>query len=492
MKPMGGNKKQLSIIKAKTINGISTLLIREASMKVISFFGQFFLIRLLFPSYFGLFAILVFIESTGELFTDIGFSQAIIQKKKQLEQFELSSIFWTRLLLSFFIFLMVFFLSPFIIPLFFHGINQGVLMLRVLSVIMLLKPYRTTITAILERNLTYNLISIMDLFGIILYYSVSITFALLGFNAWSFVIATVVKEAGETLMSIYFTKWRPDFSSSFQSIKRILSFGSYIQIGAIFSYFNQSTIPIIAGKFSGLQSVGFLNFGVNVMLPATVIVDNFGRVAFASFSKFQNDIKLLERSVEKSISMLNIIFFLFLVLMLGFSKDIVYFLFTDKWLPAVPALYWFVAGVYFFGWNVAVANMFMALGKSKEMFYTGLFSVLLQWIVSISLIFFVGFVSVAIGFFVGVVITFLGYKYFLLKNNFLVNFWNSYKLTSLTLVITLIFTYTLTNLHVHTFLWLFIKIILTILVYLIVSLLFIKKDLMQIIGMLFSFLKGRN
>jgi len=56
------------ILKANIIQGFSTLIVREFFIKIFSLVGQIFLARLLIPSDFGVYVIIVFIISLFGLF----------------------------------------------------------------------------------------------------------------------------------------------------------------------------------------------------------------------------------------------------------------------------------------------------------------------------------------------------------------------------------------------------------------------------------------
>src|SRR5438045_5753919 len=97
------SEKKISELKQKTIKSTIQLISREVLMKIIAIVGQLFLIRLLDPASFGVFAILSFILATAEIFSDIGLNLAIIQQKQQPTSAQFSTIFFNKLLLIIFI-----------------------------------------------------------------------------------------------------------------------------------------------------------------------------------------------------------------------------------------------------------------------------------------------------------------------------------------------------------------------------------------------------
>src|SRR5437762_12531867 len=91
-------EQQTNIIslKSKMAPGFSTLLVRELLLKICAFSGQLILARILSPDDFGFYAIIIFIINLFGLFSDIGLSSALIQKKQPLADIELATIFFIK------------------------------------------------------------------------------------------------------------------------------------------------------------------------------------------------------------------------------------------------------------------------------------------------------------------------------------------------------------------------------------------------------------
>lgn len=489
---MKTSQKDISDLKNKTLRGMSTLIIRESIMKLFAIGGQFILIRLLIPEYFGIFAILTFIENTAEIFTDVGLGQAIIQKKTIVTNRELSSIFQIRMLLSILIFIIYFIVSPYLLFFFIKGNTQFIFMVRILGIIMLIKPYRLTLSSILERNLLYSTISFIDLSGIFVYYIVAIVFAFLHLGVWSFIFAVVIKELLEVSIMIFVKKWLPEFSFDLNSIKGILHFGKYLQAGAISNYLIESGSPVLAGKLTGIQSVGFLNFSANIATLPNVLIENFGRVAFAGFSRLQNNLPLITSTVEKSIVLLNIIVFLFIVLVFGFSKEAISYVFTNNWNPAIPALYWLTAGAFFYGANVTTGHALLAIGKSKIIFYISFFPIIVQWISPLILISHFGFTAIAAGVFLSDVVIFILSLLLLYKSNIFINFRHTFLRTSTVLILCLVFSFFINTFISGSFVLFMIKVFVTMVFYIFLLTIFLKKEFYQLISFSLIAVKRRS
>ena len=84
-------------IKSKTTKGITWSAAEKAGNQILTFLVSVILIRLLSPEAFGLVAAATAIFSFFALFTNYGFTAAIVQRK-DLENEHLDSAFWISLL----------------------------------------------------------------------------------------------------------------------------------------------------------------------------------------------------------------------------------------------------------------------------------------------------------------------------------------------------------------------------------------------------------
>lgn len=380
------------------VYGFGTLIIREFFLKLISLLGQIFLARLLIPSDFGIYAIIVFVISFFSLFTDIGLSLAIIQKNEDVTQEELSGVFAVKMGLTIALVLVVWLCAPFT-KLFYPSFNDAnIFMVRIFSLTLLTTSLRAVPVALLERNLKYQVISMLDVYGVFVYYVSALGGALLHLGVWSFIYGTLAKEIAETIILYYFYPFLPRFSFSLAHLKKMIKFGIYIQGNALVNVLNNSLTPVIGGRMSGPYAVGLLDFAFNIASLPIIIAQNFGRVAFAGYARIQNEEKVLFQTLCQSISMLAIILYIFPVLLLGLGNEIVPVVFSAKWVPALPALYWYSVSAFLLPIIASLGQGILVIGKSKEIFWTSLATILCGWIAAIIFIKVFGFVGIAMTF----------------------------------------------------------------------------------------------
>ena len=105
--------------------------------------GDIYLRRRLEPADFGLFAIIQFALAFFAYFGDAGLGGALIQKKDEPTQAELSSVWVLQLLLTLIVLIVVWWSAPLIVSFWPDMKKEGVWVLRALSIDLLLTGMRS-------------------------------------------------------------------------------------------------------------------------------------------------------------------------------------------------------------------------------------------------------------------------------------------------------------------------------------------------------------
>lgn len=478
-----------SLLRDNVIQSFGTLIIREFFLKIFSIAGQIFLARLLIPSDFGIYAIIIFAIGFFSLFSDIGLSLAIIQSKKEPTHLELSSAFNLKILLSLTLIVLVWIIAP-LFKLFYPSFTDiNVFMLRLFSITILLTSIRTIPIALLERKIKYNLISLLDVVGVAVFYAVALTGAFINLGAWCFIIGAIAKEIVETIILYIIQPFFPALTLTKKSIKKMIKFGIYIQGNGLVNILRTSITPLVGGRMSGTYNVGLLDFAFNITSLPEIVSVNFGRVAFAGFSRIQGQKEVLLRSINKSISMLSIILFLFPILIFSFGTQLIPFVFSDKWNSALPAIYWYSAGIFFLPAIASLGQGILAIGKSKEIFFGSFISAILGLPIAFLLVREFGFVGIAITYFIISLFFFLWYIYVFKKSGFDLHVFSVMSSKFIPVILVLLINIYLNNIMLHSIYFSISKIILSTILYIIFMLFFVKKDTIELFRLFKNLIK---
>jgi len=478
--------KDKDVLKASIMKGFGTLVVREFFLKVLSFIGQIFLARLLIPSDFGIYVIITFIIGFFSLFSDVGLPLAIIQKKEEPTKTELSEAFMLKVLLSLGLILLILIFAP-LTKLFYTTFNDSnILMLRVLSLTLLLASFRDIPISLLERKIKYNLISKLDILGVSIYYLVALTGAFLHFGVWSFIAGAMMKEIVETAVLYAIVPFIPYVSVTFKNIKQLLKFGIYMQGNGLIYLLTSSIVPVIGGRIGGPYGAGILDFSYSIVLVAVTVATNFSRVAFTGYSRISAQRKLLTNSISKSVSMLSIVIYFFPVTIFSFGSVLIPLIFSVRWIPALPSLYWYSAGTFFLPLLASLGQASLAIGKSKEVFWGSLLTGISGWILALLFVHFFGIVSIAATYFLTCFFFSLIFSYILKKDGFKLSIISVLMPKLIAVLFTFLFSFSLNFLLPQGLFPTISKLALSLIAYLIFMFLFARKDTKELLSFILS------
>lgn len=459
------NSAKVSKVKQKTITGTFHLISREIGMKAMAIVGQLVLVRLLAPDLFGLFAILSFILSTVETFTDIGLSLTLIQNKKAPNQKQLSTIFFIKLFLTACAILALNLAIPFIEYIYPQFGESETLMLRLLSLTLAIKPLQTLINSQLERDLRYKEIAIIDLSGMLAYHIATVVFALMGFGIWSFIIGVFAMTISELLYTYFFKPWKPSLLFDLKSVREFISIGKYFQLGIFLTIFRGSIIPVMGGTRLTLRETGLLDWSNNMSSVPRVFIDNLGRVSFSSFSRLQDNKDSIARSLEQSFAIISITSIITIPLTLVFGEELISYFLNEKWVAALPALSWYVATIFFLNGVGLFGQALLAIGKTKLMLTYGTIVTLIEIVLSYFLLLRMGFVGIAVGFFISNILLFCIYIWVSHKQKIYIRITSVLIENALILLLTLVSSFIISQLLESTLSFLFFKLIIVLSIY---------------------------
>jgi len=350
----------------RVIAGVGWTFIGATTVRAMQFLVTIVLARLLAPDAFGLFALGTMIITALTLFRDLGFGQALIYHKTDVQKnaettFLLSAIFGTSA------WAMIFFTSPLIAKAF--GGPALIWPLRVMCFSVVLSSLSTVPSVLLEKELEFKRRALPELIMGLTYAIVSIALAYKGYGVWSLVIGHVASTAMASATAWTVAKWKPVVSFHKESAKRTLSYGKPLMAATVlfltFFYIDHAAI----GRWLGVTALGYYSLAYTICnLPATNITHVVNKVMFPTYSKLNDDLaalRLAYTGTVKSISMLSFPIAIWLALV---ANDFVIGFFGDKWGPAIPIFRVLAFYGMFRSVGATAGNIFLAMGQPKWVF----------------------------------------------------------------------------------------------------------------------------
>ena len=382
-------------LKSRSFSGIGALIKRQVVVRLLSFLSNIALARLLAPQAFGVYAIVTFVVQFFSTFGDVGIGAALIQKKGDLTREELSSTFWLQQFLVWFVVCATVLAAPLALRLYPSLPSYGVWLIRAMAVSFALTSLKTIPSILMERRLDFRRIALVDIAETVTFYGAALLLALAGLEVWSFIIAALLRSLAGTVLIYFLADWTPSADFKPSSMRGLIRFGLPYQGNTVLAFIKDAVTPLFVGAYSGAAAVGFVNWARSSAFAPLMLSEAYCRVAFPAFSLIQGDRDLLARAVERSMRGMTLVMFPVTALMIALGPEIIKVVFTDKWMPALWAYYFYCASPLFVGVVLPMYSAILALGKSGIVLKMMGALLVLEWGLGIPLVMAFGFIGIA-------------------------------------------------------------------------------------------------
>lgn len=321
-------------IKKQVLSGSFWTFLQTFGTQLITFGVSVILSRLLLPSEFGLIAMLGVFISLGSSFINSGLSQSLIRTVAADEK-DYSTVFYFNLVVSILVYGFIFISAPIISR--FYNQEQLQLILRVYGITFVINAFSTIQITRLSKLMNFKTQMLVAIPSLIISSVIGVVMAFKGFGVWSLVWSAIIQSFASTVQFWYYAKWRPMWVFDILKFKYHFHFGMKLLFSNILDVLFTNAYTIIIGRFFAATQVGFYNRANTLqMLPAATLSSIVSNVSFPLFASIQNDEERLKSVYKKIMQMVIFLVAPTLIFMAVLAEPLFRFLFTDKWLPAVP------------------------------------------------------------------------------------------------------------------------------------------------------------
>ena len=209
--------------------------------------------RLLAPKDFGLYAMVTTVTGFLRIFQDAGLSMATVQRQ-EITHAQVSNLFWVNVGLGSVTTLFVAALAPVVAWFFREPRLVGITL--VLSVTFLLASSAVQHIALLNRQMRFGAIAMIDIVSLLAGYLTGIGMALSGYGYWALVGAAVTQVAVKLVLAWLISGWRPKLPSRNTQTWHMLTFGADITAGSLMYSLARGADNLLIGRFFGAAAVG--------------------------------------------------------------------------------------------------------------------------------------------------------------------------------------------------------------------------------------------
>jgi teichuronic acid exporter len=352
-----------SEIKPRFSQALKWSTLNATGINVFQIIISIVLARLLLPKDFGIVAIITVFTSFLRIFIDSGLGAFIIYKD-DIDQFDLSSIFWLNVFLGILISTVLLSLAPFISAFYNEPVLNSIAFVSAANFI--ISSITIVQLALLRKHRNFKSIFLAQFFALTISATLAIFLALKGFGVWCLVARDFINAIAFTTIIWCLTKWRPNFFFSTARIKQAVSYSLPLFVSNLLAYGTKDIDYLIVGKVLGTNNLGYYQKAFQFSsLPGNQIVDIIGFLMFANFARNKTN---KDEIWNQFITISKIVCFLSITagLIIFFSANsFVMKILGSRWEPSVTIFQSFFFLVVFLPLYRLQGTIFYSLNSTK-------------------------------------------------------------------------------------------------------------------------------
>jgi polysaccharide transporter, PST family len=361
-------------IKRSTITGGSVVLASQATKFAIAMITVAIMARILTPSDYGLFALLLIIVNFFAVLNNFGLSSATVQRTS-LTSHEASAMFWVSSIFGLGLALLCVAISPAL------GMALGhpslVPAICVISAGFVFSGVGMQHRALLTRVMNFRAVAASDVAAQLLSAGIGITLAVLGAGVWSLVLLQVSYAGLFALFLALASGWNPGWPRRPLLVGDLVHFGARVTGFEMATFFGKNSDNFLLGVFKGTSQVGNYSRAYNLLVaPLEQVMYPLESVMVASLSRIGADATEAYRRTFTSVaSKLNLL----LVPMIAFAvvdaHAIIRVVLGDQWDGAARVFEVLGVGGLVEPLIVMTSWLFVSQGRTRDYLLLGLVSV---------------------------------------------------------------------------------------------------------------------
>jgi O-antigen/teichoic acid export membrane protein len=322
------------------------------------------LARLLLPQEFGLVAMVTTVMGFLRIFQDAGLSTATVQRQK-ITHAQVSNLLWVNVGVGGVITLLVAALAPAIA--WFYGEPRLVGITLVLSITFLLASSAVQHIALLNRQMRFGVIAMIDTVSVLAGYLTGIGIALLGYGYWALVGTSVVQVGIKLVLAWLISGWRPRLPSRNTQTRHLLTFGADLTAGTLMYSLARGADTLLIGRFFGAAAVGlYSRASILLVRPLQQFMAPIIAVVVPALSRIQTEHDRYRRTFLQVFEAIALMSFLFTGLFLALAYPLTLVVLGPKWEAAAVIFANFTIAALAYPITSASTWLFASQGRGKD------------------------------------------------------------------------------------------------------------------------------
>ena len=321
-------------LKKKAAKSLVWTFTQQFGNQLIGFIISLLLARILLPEEFGLIGMIAVVVAIGNALLDGGLTKSLI-RDKECDQEDYSTVFYFHIVSSLVVYALVFVSAPLIADFYERTILINII--RVYSLSLVINSFSAVQLARLTKIMDFKTQAIIAIPAAIIGGGLGIFLAYKDYGVWSLVWSSIITSAINSIQVWIYSGWSPDFIFSRVKFKKHFNYGYKLTLSDLLNRVFNNLFLIVIGKYFSAAQVGFYTRAETMkQLPVNNISNALNKVSFPLLVSIKDDELRLKRVYKKLMLMVVFVVTPFLIFLAVLAEPTFRFLFTEKWLPAVP------------------------------------------------------------------------------------------------------------------------------------------------------------
>ncbi len=367
----------MTSLRSKALSGAAWTLFGYGAAQVIRLGSNLILARLLFPSAFGVMALVTVVIQGLQMFSETGIGPGIIQHKRGEEPPFLNTAFTMQAMRGVVLWLACCVAAWPAAHFFSHSdpaAKELLVLLPVVGFTAVLGGINFTAVFTLNRQLDVARATLLELIPQVISVAAMVLWAWLAPSVWALVSGWLVYSVVRLFLSHWMNRpmvnrfqWEPD------AVRELVRFGKWIFLGTLVAFLAGSLDRIVLGRLLSLEELGLYSIALTF---ARVGVETTNRLAhtvlFPALSRHQKDpARLVQLSLKARTLILiaggGLLFAFVLLAPLFFG-----WLYDERYAATGRIAQWLAISVWFTILLSSMERVPLALGHSKALFVSNL------------------------------------------------------------------------------------------------------------------------
>ena len=327
------NRMQSSL-KEKTLSGLFWQFLQKILGQLFSFVVTVVLARLLMPEDYGVVALASMFNVLVGIFISGSMDAALIQKK-DADELDYNTVFFSSFVMSFVIYAVVYFGAPFFARLYHNDLITPIM--RVLALTMPIGALTMVQNAIVSRQMAFRKLFYTSLIGQVLAAMLGIYMAYTGYGPWALVAQQIFGTLSGATVLFVVVPWRPRLAFSWVRFLVLFNFAwKKTAAGFIGTLCGQLKGYLIGFRYSAADLAYYdRGEGLPAMLNNNVL-GTINTVIFPVMSQLQGDVEAVKQATRRSMMTSSYILSPMFLGLAAVAEKAVPLLYSERWEPTVP------------------------------------------------------------------------------------------------------------------------------------------------------------